>query len=42
MMPRSAEASDSRTCFCSCGGKKSMTRLMVSCASVVCSVDMTK
>ena len=30
MMPRSAPASASRTCFCSCGGKKSMTRLMVS------------
>src|SRR3954453_19611109 len=42
MMPRSEPARPSRTCFCSCGGKKSMTRLMVSCASVVCSVDMTK
>ena len=42
MMPRRAPASESRTCFCSCGGKKSMTRLMVSAASVVCSVDMTK
>ena len=42
MMPRSAPASESRICFCSCGGKKSMTRVMVSCASVVCRVDMTK
>ena len=42
MMPRRAPASESRTCFCSCGGKKSMMRLMVSRASVVCRVDMTK
>ncbi len=42
MMPRSEAASESRTCFCSCGGKKSMTRVIVSAASVVCSVDITK
>src|SRR4051794_27120629 len=42
MMPRSDPASASRTCFCSCGGKKSMMRAIVSCAFVVCSVDMTK
>src|SRR3954469_9072749 len=42
MIPRSEPASARRTCFCSCGGKKSMMRLIVSAASVVCSVDMTK
>ena len=42
MIPLSAPASESLICFCSCGGKKSMMRLIVSVASVVCSVDMTK
>ena len=42
MIPLSDPASASRTCFCSYGGKKSMIRLMVSAASVVCSVDITK
>ena len=40
--PRSEAASARRTCFCSCGGKKSMMRFTVSLASVVCSVDITK
>ena len=41
-MPRREAARPRRTCFCSCGGKKSMIRLTVSLASVVCRVDITK
>ena len=41
-IPRSVPASVSRTCFCWCGGKKSITRLTVSVASCVCSVDSTR
>ena len=35
-------ASIARTCRCWCGGKKSMMRLIVSAASAVCSVEMTR
>ena len=41
-MPRSAWASATRTCFCSCSGKKSTMRLIVSGASIVCSVESTR
>ena len=40
--PFSVEASITRACCCRCGGKKSMIRLIVSVASRVWSVDMTR
>ena len=42
MMPLSVPASMMRICFCWCSGKKSMMRLIVSVASMVCSVLITK
>ena len=41
-MPRSDAASDMRTWRCSCGGKKSMMRLIESVALIVCSVENTR
>ena len=41
-MPFSVAPSMSRTCCCWCGGKKSMIRLIVSVASMVCSVEKTR
>ena len=35
-------ASAMRVCSCWCGGNRSITRLIVCVASVVCSVDITK
>ena len=42
MMPLSVPASMMRICFCWWSGKKSMIRLIVSVASMVCSVLITK
>ena len=41
-MPLSVPASMMRICFCWYSGKKSMMRLIVSVASIVCSVLSTK
>ena len=41
-MPRSEPPSDIRTWRCSCGGKKSMMRLIESVALMVCSVENTR
>ena len=42
MIALSVAASMRRICFCWYGGKKSMMRLIVSVASIVCSVESTR
>ena len=42
MTPFSVPASIARTCWCMCGGKKSMMRLTVSAASTVWTVESTR